>query len=85
MEKSLGEVVDFTGSFGSFPALLIGLMKTHLPKIDLDQRKWHVVDADGANSSRVAVTYQSINMIPIPGLMGRLTLTRTAQMRLKGP
>ena len=44
-----------------------------------------VVDADGANSSRVAVTYQSINMIPIPGLAGSLTLTRTAQMRLKAP
>ena len=44
-----------------------------------------VVDADGANASQVAVTYQSINMIPIPGLAGRLTLTRTAQMRLKGP
>jgi Flp pilus assembly protein TadG len=44
-----------------------------------------VVDADGANSSQVAVTYQSINMIPIPGFTGRLTLTRTAQMRLKGP
>jgi Flp pilus assembly protein TadG len=44
-----------------------------------------VVDADGANASQVAVTYQTINMIPIPGLTGRLTLTRTAQMRLKGP
>jgi hypothetical protein len=44
-----------------------------------------IVDADGANSSQVAVTYQSINMIPIPGFTGRLTLTRTAQMRLKGP
>jgi len=44
-----------------------------------------VVDADGANASRVAVTYQSINMIPIPGLSGSITLTRTAQMRLKGP
>ena len=44
-----------------------------------------LVDTDGANASQVAVTYQSINMIPIPGLSGRLTLTRTAQMRLKGP
>lgn len=44
-----------------------------------------VVDADGANASQVAVTYQSINMIPIPGLSGSLTLTRTAQMRLKQP
>lgn len=42
-----------------------------------------VVDADGATSSQVSVTYQTINMIPIPGLSGTLTLTRTAQMRLR--
>ena len=42
-----------------------------------------VVDADGATSSQVSVTYQTINMIPIPGLTGRLSITRNAQMRLK--
>ena len=42
-----------------------------------------VVDADGATASQVSVTYQTINMIPIPGLSGTLTLTRTAQMRLR--
>ena len=41
------------------------------------------VDADGATGSRVDVTYQTINMIPIPGLSGRLSITRNAQMRLK--
>lgn len=30
-------------------------MKTHLPKINLDQRKWHVIDADGAILGRLAV------------------------------
>ena len=30
-------------------------MKTFLPKIDLDQRKWHVVDANGAVLGRLAV------------------------------
>lgn len=30
-------------------------MKTYLPKIDLDGRKWHVVDADGAVLGRLAV------------------------------
>jgi large subunit ribosomal protein L13 len=29
-------------------------MKTHLPKINLDQRKWHVIDADGAVLGRLA-------------------------------
>lgn len=29
-------------------------MKTHLPKVDLDQRKWHVVNADGAVLGRLA-------------------------------
>jgi large subunit ribosomal protein L13 len=35
-------------------------MKTHLPKIDLDQRKWHVVDADGAVLGRLAVQIADI-------------------------
>ena len=30
-------------------------MKTHLPKIDVDKRKWHVIDADGAVLGRLAV------------------------------
>jgi large subunit ribosomal protein L13 len=30
-------------------------MKTHLPKVDLNQRKWHVVDANGAVLGRLAV------------------------------
>jgi len=30
-------------------------MKTHLPKVDLDQRKWHVIDANGAVLGRLAV------------------------------
>ena len=30
-------------------------MKTFLPKIDVDQRKWHVVDANGAVLGRLAV------------------------------
>jgi large subunit ribosomal protein L13 len=30
-------------------------MKTHLPKIDIDQRKWHVIDANGAVLGRLAV------------------------------
>ena len=29
-------------------------MKTHLPKVDLDQRKWRVIDADGAVLGRLA-------------------------------
>jgi large subunit ribosomal protein L13 len=29
-------------------------MKTYLPKVDLDQRKWHVIDADGAVLGRLA-------------------------------
>jgi len=30
-------------------------MKTYLPKVDLQQRKWHVIDADGAVLGRLAV------------------------------
>ena len=35
-------------------------MKTFLPKVDLDQRKWHVVDADGAVLGRLAVQVADI-------------------------
>ena len=30
-------------------------MKTYLPKVNLDQRKWHVIDANGAILGRLAV------------------------------
>ena len=29
-------------------------MKTYLPKVNLDQRKWHVIDADGVVLGRLA-------------------------------
>jgi large subunit ribosomal protein L13 len=35
-------------------------MKTHLPKNHLEQRKWHVVDADGAVLGRLAVQVANI-------------------------
>ena len=35
-------------------------MKTYLPKNKLDQRKWHVVDADGAILGRLAVQIANI-------------------------
>jgi large subunit ribosomal protein L13 len=30
-------------------------MKTYLPKVNLNERKWHVIDADGAILGRLAV------------------------------
>ena len=35
-------------------------MKTHIPKVDLDQRKWHVVDANGAVLGRLAAQVADI-------------------------
>ena len=35
-------------------------MKTYLPKNNLDQRKWHVVDANGAILGRLAVQIANI-------------------------
>jgi large subunit ribosomal protein L13 len=35
-------------------------MKTHLPKVDLNQRKWHVIDANGAALGRLAVQVANI-------------------------
>ena len=35
-------------------------MKTYLPKVDLDRRKWHIIDADGAVLGRLAVQVADI-------------------------
>jgi large subunit ribosomal protein L13 len=35
-------------------------MKTHLPKVNLDQRKWHIVNADGVVLGRLAVKVANI-------------------------
>jgi large subunit ribosomal protein L13 len=35
-------------------------MKTHLPKVKVDERKWHVIDADGAILGRLAVQIADI-------------------------
>lgn len=44
-----------------------------------------VLGPDGTAASRASVTYQTIPMIPIPGLLqGSMTLTRTAEMKVKG-
>src|ERR1700744_4298130 len=53
--------VDFPSPFDRFTAPLDRtLMKTYLPKNDLDNRKWHVVDADGAVLGRLAVQVSDI-------------------------
>ncbi|MEI9862993.1 MAG: 50S ribosomal protein L13 [Limisphaerales bacterium] len=45
----------------NFASPLLGFeMKTHLPKVNLDQRKWHVIDADGAVLGRLAVQVSDI-------------------------
>ncbi len=35
-------------------------MKTHLPKVHLDQRKWHVIDANGAVLGRLAAQIANV-------------------------
>lgn len=35
-------------------------MKTHLPKVNVDERKWHIIDADGAVLGRLAVQVADI-------------------------
>ncbi len=35
-------------------------MKTYLPKVDLAQRKWHVVDAEGVALGRLAVRVANV-------------------------
>ena len=42
-----------------------------------------VPGADGATASSVSVTYRTPQLIPLPLLMGRMTVTRTVQMRCR--
>ena len=35
-------------------------MKTHLPKVNMDQRKWHVIDANGAVLGRLAAQVANV-------------------------
>jgi large subunit ribosomal protein L13 len=35
-------------------------MKTYLPKVNLDQRKWHIIDADGVVLGRLAAQVANI-------------------------
>src|ERR1700678_1657815 len=50
--------LDFRRCFDKFSILY--LMKTHLPKVNVDERKWHVIDADGAVLGRLAVQVADI-------------------------
>jgi len=43
-----------------FPLFTESWMKTYLPKVDLNQRKWHLVDADGAVLGRLAVKVANV-------------------------
>jgi large subunit ribosomal protein L13 len=35
-------------------------MKTHLPKVDMEKRKWHVIDANGAVLGRLAAQVANV-------------------------
>jgi large subunit ribosomal protein L13 len=35
-------------------------MKTHLPKVNLDERKWHLIDANGADLGRLAAQVANV-------------------------
>jgi large subunit ribosomal protein L13 len=58
IKKSWGNLLTIADRLLLFP--LFYWMKTYLPKIDVDARKWHVVDADGAILGRLAVQIADI-------------------------
>jgi Flp pilus assembly protein TadG len=41
-----------------------------------------VSGVDSAQASNVSLTYQTVPLIPMPGLVSQLTITRTVQMRV---
>jgi len=43
-----------------------------------------VKELDGSRSVRLRVTYQTVQLFPIPGLTGLLTINREVQMRIHG-
>ena len=44
-----------------------------------------VTGPDGSPASSVSVTYQTVPLVPIPGLLSKqVTITRSVQMRVKG-
>src|SRR5438105_8306704 len=56
-------------------------MKTHLPKVNLDQRKWHVIDANGAVLGRLAAQVADVlrgknKPVYTPHLVCRLLLEK---------
>src|SRR5208283_2175152 len=53
--------IDLNNFSVIFCAPLIRIqMKTYLPKVNLDHRKWHVIDANGAVLGRLAVQVADI-------------------------
>jgi Flp pilus assembly protein TadG len=65
----------------SLPGITSGMNCQSLPFI---VTVTSVAGPDGSPASSASVTYQTIPMIPIPGLLqGTLTLTRTAEMKVK--
>src|ERR1700691_1517102 len=61
MHFYLKTFIDFVRAFDKFRLPFDwNKMKTHLPKVNLDQRKWHVIDADGAVLGRLAVQVADI-------------------------
>jgi Flp pilus assembly protein TadG len=42
-----------------------------------------ITGPDSNSASKVTVSYRSIQLIPIPGLDGQLTITRAVQMRVR--
>ena len=42
-----------------------------------------VTDADGYAAASVSVTYTTSNLVPIPGVKGQVSMTRTVQMMLR--
>lgn len=52
--------IDLPGSFATFTAPYRAVMKTFLPKVNPDERKWHLVDANGAILGRLAAQVANI-------------------------
>lgn len=42
-----------------------------------------LTDGDGSPAVAVAVTYQTVQLIPIPGMAGKMSISRSVQMKVR--
>jgi len=78
--QELRMMLNVGNSVNCTPGCLPNTVCTAGPNISV--QALNVTGPDGQPASQVTVVYQGIQLFPLPWLMGRLNVTRVAQMRI---